>query len=238
MMANQEERRLILDMIANHKITAEEGLHLLQSLPADEEDEAGAENQAESLEAFQPDTTALPSSVGLEDQPPAEGQDTGADESQSDADQAAKAAPSFTRWRHFWMIPLWIGTGVTVAGALLMVWAQQASGMGFWFFCAGVPFTLGIVLIALAWQTRSAPWLHLRVQQKPGEHPQKIAISLPLPLGISSWFLRTFRHRIPGMDDVSIDEILTALQQSTSPDNPLYIEVEEEDGERVQIFIG
>ena len=136
------------------------------------------------------------------------------------------------------MIPLWVGVGTTVASALLMVWAQRANGLGFWFFCAGAPFTLGIILIALAWQTRAAPWLHLRVHQKPGEHPQNIAISLPLPLGISSWFLRTFRHRIPGMEGVSIDEIITTLNQSTSPENPIFIEVEEEDGEQVQIYIG
>jgi hypothetical protein len=37
----------------------------------------------------------------------------------------------------------------------------------------------------------------------------------------------------------SVDELLRALDENTSPDNPLFIEVAEgEHGERVQIFIG
>ena len=121
-----------------------------------------------------------------------------------------------------------------------MFWAQQATGMSFWFFCAGIPFTLGIVLMVLAWQSRSARWLHLRVRQRSGEWPKNFTLSFPLPLRFSAWFMRTFRHRIPGMDDTSVDinAVMAALENSTSPDNPLYVEVEEEDGERVEIYIG
>ena len=243
-MANQEERRLILEMIANHKITAEEGLSLLQSLPSAEEEGFDEENQFASPSDSRAAPTTLPCPSDTEGQPPGADQTVSAEQSpsgsqsQPDSEQATSAKPEFSHWRNFWMIPLWIGVGITVVSALLMVWAQQASGLGFWFFCAGAPFTLGVILIALAWQTRAAPWLHLRVHQKPGEHPQNIAISLPLPLGISAWFLRTFRHRIPGMDGVSIDEIITTLHQSTSPENPIFIAVEEEDGEQVQIYIG
>jgi hypothetical protein len=92
--------------------------------------------------------------------------------------------------------------------------------------------------LVLAWQSRSARWLHLRVQQRPGEWPRTIAFSFPLPLRISSWFMRIFQPYIPGMQGVSIDEMLSALETSTSSEEPLTIEVEEDDGERVQIFIG
>jgi hypothetical protein len=119
-----------------------------------------------------------------------------------------------------------------------MFWAVQTTGVGFWFVCAGVPFALGILILVLAWQSRTARWLHLRVQQKPGEWPSTIAFSFPLPLRISSWFMRTFHRHIPGMEDVAIDEMLATLEHSTSPENPLYIEVEEDNGERVQIYIG
>jgi len=37
---------------------------------------------------------------------------------------------------------------------------------------------------------------------------------------------------------MDIDAVMAALEQTTSPDNPLYVEVEEDDGERVQIYIG
>lgn len=243
-MANQEERRLILEMIANQKITAEEGLSLLQSLPPAEEEEFDEDDQLASLQDSQAEPITLPFPSDSGGLPPGADRTESSEQglpgvqSQPASGQTTSSKPEFSRWRRFWMIPLWIGAGITVASALLMVWAQRASGLGFWFFCAGAPFTLGVILIALAWQTRTSPWLHLRVHQKPGEYPQNIAISLPLPLGISSWFLRTFRHRIPGMEGVSIDEVITTLHQSTSPDNPIFIEVEEEDGEQVQIYIG
>jgi hypothetical protein len=54
-----------------------------------------------------------------------------------------------------------------------------------------------------------------------------------------AWFVRTFKTRIPPLQEPSVDELLRALEENTSPDNPLYIEVDEgEHGERVQIFIG
>ena len=243
-MANEEERRLILEMIANGKITAEQGLNLLQSLPADEEELA--EDSGLLFDgASQAIPPALPLETDLEEPFPGADQTSRPDaippvepEYEPAPDQAGASPPDFARWRRFWVIPLWVGVGITVISALLLFWAQQASGVGFWFFCAGVPFTLGIVLIVLAWQSRTARWLHLRVHQSPGERPQNIAISFPLPLRFSSWFLRTFHNRIPGMEGVPIDEAMSVIEKSTSPDQPLFIKVEEEDGERVEIYIG
>ncbi len=48
-MANDDERRIILEMIDSGKITAEEGLHLLESLPEDDSDDA--EDEGEEAEA-------------------------------------------------------------------------------------------------------------------------------------------------------------------------------------------
>ena len=241
-MSNEDERRLILEMIDSGKITAEEGLGLLRALPSDQVDDfdeavlpaftgepaSGSAQPAEWTAAGMPPADILEAPV----------QENAGAYSQPGAQQAT--APDFTRWRRFWAYPFWAGVAVTILGSLLMFWAQQATGMSFWFFCAGIPFTLGIVLMVVAWQSRSARWLHLRVQQKTGEWPQNFAISFPLPLRISGWFMRTFRHRIPGMENTSvdIDAVMAALEQTTSPDNPLYVEVEEDDGERVQIYIG
>jgi hypothetical protein len=148
-------------------------------------------------------------------------------------------SPDFDRWRRWWMLPLWVGVGITILGAWLMFAAQQSSGLGFWFLCAWIPFAIGLLLIVIAWGSRTARWLHLRVQQQPGDWPRNIAISFPLPLRFTGWFMRTFRGRIPGLEDASIDELLTAVEHSTSPDTPIYIEVDDgENGEKVQIYIG
>jgi hypothetical protein len=119
-----------------------------------------------------------------------------------------------------------------------MFLAWQASGFGFWFACTWLPFFLGVAVMALAWSTRNLPWLHIRVHQKEGERPQRIAISLPLPLGLISWALRTFKHKIPETGNVNIDEMVSALKY-VSPDAPFSVDVNEgKDGERVQIYIG
>jgi len=116
--------------------------------------------------------------------------------------------------------------------------ALQSSGISIWFLCAGLLFTLGLILVVLAWQSRSARWLHLRIQQRPGQTPNRIALSFPLPIHLTAWFFRTFRDRIPGLQNTSIDEMILALDHSANPESPIFISVNEEDGESVQIFIG
>ena len=167
----------------------------------------------------------------------------------ADAESPAAAATSPTsptglpadalKWKRWWMVPVWIGVAITVFGGLFMYLAMESSGLGFWFVCASVPFTLGLLVIVLAWGSRNAPWLHLRVQQPPGERPEKIAFSLPLPVRPAVWFLRTFSRWIPDLKEQAWDEVILAIGDKTSPDNPLYIIVDEEEtGEKVEIYIG
>jgi hypothetical protein len=152
---------------------------------------------------------------------------------------ASRLPPEAEKWRSYWIFPLWIGVGVTVLGSGLMYRAMQASGLGFWFVCASLLFILGVLILTLASMARTSPWLHLRVQQKPGERPQRIAFSFPIPVRPTAWFLRTFGQRIPGLKRTSLDEVILSVGKSTSPDNPLYIQVDEgEDGEKVEIYIG
>lgn len=226
-MSAENERHLILDMIENGKITAEEGLGLLNALSESEsltpDDESGLQvNGAVEVLAAEPASSNPAQAGGLPE---------------SVADQANTASPVAARRRSWWQYPLWAGVIVTVIGALLMYWALQAYGTGFLFFCAWVPLMAGVFLMVLAWQSRSERWLHLRVEQPPGEWPRRFAISFPVaPVG---WFVRTFKGRISGLQDASVDKLLHALDENTSPDNPLFIEVTEgEHGERVQIFIG
>lgn len=157
---------------------------------------------------------------------------------------AASASPAALpadarKWQRWWMIPVWIGVAITVFGGLFMYLAMRSSGIGFWFVCASLPFILGLLVIVLAWGSRNAPWLHLRVQQPPGEKPEKIAFSMPLPVRPAAWFLRTFGRWIPTLKEHNLDEVILAVGDKTSPDNPLYIVVDEEEtGEKVEIYIG
>jgi hypothetical protein len=157
------------------------------------------------------------------------------------SDRASQPFPAdIEKWQRWWMIPLWVGVGVTILAGLWMYNAFLGSGFGFWFLCAWIPFLLGVGLMALSYSSQRSRWLHLRVDQKPGERPQHIALSMPLPLGLVSWFFKYFGHFIPNIPEgIHVEEILQAVSENTNPDTPLYVEVDEGDnGEKVKLYIG
>ena len=144
-------------------------------------------------------------------------------------------------WRRWWMVPMGVGIGVLLVGALLMYAAFQASGLGFWFACASLPFAVGVLIMALAAGSRSARWLHVRVHTDPAanEWPHNIALSFPLPIRLTAWLLRLAGPFIPQLKDHGLDELILALAETTSAEAPLYVDVDEGDGgERVQVYIG
>lgn len=247
-MSSEDERHYVLQMVENGKITPEQGLQLLQALQTDASQNIDQDTAApENLFPDVTETEELPIEKILTGETSSEpGNNTEASQytSLEGDSSSAQATPGSIpgdaqKWRRFWMVPFWVGVGFIIFGALLMFWVQQAYGINFWFFCAGAPFILGLIVLVIAWQSRTSPWLHLRVQQPPGEWPRRIALSFPLPLRPTAWFIRTFRPVIPGMEDMALDEVILALQDSTSSENPLFIEVEdEEDGEHVEIYIG
>ena len=54
-----------------------------------------------------------------------------------------------------------------------------------------------------------------------------------------AWFLRTFGRYIPQLDQTSLDEIILAIGETTSPETPIYVQVDDdEDGDQVEIYIG
>jgi len=231
-MTEKNERIQILEMIESGVITAAEGARLLQALDTDDRLE-------ESLEAEE-DYAAGHDVNGAG---PGSNSQTEEDEFGSLNGEVVENVfePNIEKWKRWWVIPLWIGVGITIAGSLLMLWAYQTSGFSFWFGCTWLPFLLGVALIAMAWGSRSARWLHLRIKQEPGEWPQTIAFSFPLPLHFAAWFMRTFGQFIPKVNEIGLDfdQLIQSFENSTTPDTPFYIEVDDGDnGETVQIYIG
>jgi len=212
---SKAERLKILDMIESGTITAEEGMRLLAALDQHPEDEfLEKEFSLFDNETFDDDEmqgTEMPvDNIDLE---------------------------GIQRWKRWWSVPLWIGLSVVVLSSFWMQKAWEGNALGFWFLCSWVPMLLGILMMALAWNSRTAPWLHIRVHQAAGEKPERIAISLPLPLRVSAWGLRHFGHYIPHFDAAGLDEALSALNYAKNDNAPLFIDVHD-DGAHVQVFIG
>ena len=105
------ERQQILKMIEDGKITAEEGLTLMQALGDEPEDVVVAEHPAGD---------EIPSFIT---------------EPGGEAEGEKKTDPEFdrkvNRFRSLWTIPLWVGVAITVVGAYWMYASMQASGFSF-----------------------------------------------------------------------------------------------------------
>lgn len=214
-MASSEERVQILEMVETGAITLEEGLKLLQAIETPVETAVPDAGEGTNVAGFGKPPSPQPDALPLPD------------------------PEDLRKWKRWWTIPLWIGVGITVISGFLMFGAWSANGIGFWFACTWFPFLLGVGVLSLAWGSRTSPWLHLRVQQKPGEKPERITISFPLPIRLTAWGLRVFGRFIPHVDATGLDKAILALKDATDEDVPLIVNVDDgEDGERVQIFIG
>ncbi len=209
-----EERAKILQMVEDGKISAEEAMRLIRVL-----EEGDGEAQAD----FEPDSAV---------------------ETFVEPEPAPGPAPNraFERklkgFRRLWVIPLWAGVILTIAGAGWMYSAMQNSGFGFWFFCSWLPFLLGVGAIALAFGSRTSRWIYVDVKNPPGESPRHIQIGFPFPMGLARWGLRNFGHHIPDRERKVADDALKAVFETASSDEPIMVDVQEEDGEHVQVYIG
>lgn len=208
---SSEERKKILQMVADGRISAEEAATLMRAL-----DDDPAEADVEVL--------GVASGMGGE---------------RSDApefDEVRRRAGLFSG------AFLWIGIFFTVFSAWGMFAVQQNAGMNFWFYCLGMPLILGIVLTVLGAGSRTSRWLYVnvdRTRSRDSDGPRNISIALPLPLGLAGWFLRNFGSRISGLRNTNVDEVVEAISMAKNISEPLIIHVDDDDdGERVQVFIG
>lgn len=212
-----EERNHILKMIAEGKITAEEGLTLMKAL--------------EEAERASPEPVEAPPES---DQA---GKEWRAERSGLEADPRIERVKATVR--RLWQIPLWIGVAVVLFSAWGMYALLQGPGMNFWFYCLLLPLLLGVLTIVAAAGSRQARWIFVDVNQKPGEKPQRIFLGFPLPLKLIAWFFRTFGNKIEDLKESNVDEVIQVLETGFTGEDPLVVHVDEgEDGERVRVYIG
>jgi len=208
---SSEERKKILQMVQDGKISAEQAASLMRALDAD----------ADSAEA---DIEVVETGSG----------------SGYERTDAAEFEEVKSRARRFAMIPLWIGVFMAVLSAWGIYSIQQSAGINFWFFCLMVPLLLGVLLIALGAGGESSKWLYVNVDRRNAQDwPRNITLGFPLPLGLTAWFLRNFGQYIHGMEKTNVDEIIQILDATGKSGAPLIINANDnEDGEHVQVYIG
>jgi hypothetical protein len=78
--------------------------------------------------------------------------------------------------------------------------------------------------------------MHLRISE---QGRRKMAFSFPVPLGLAAWAIRIAQPFVPQLRDTGVDEVILAVRDSASRGEPLFIDVQDdEDGERVELYIG
>ena len=210
-------KRTIMDMVQQGQITAEEGLRLINAMGS----------QKEPHEVKESDSI-----VTVE---PVEGNDNESEPYQPSISPEEKHR--LNQLKRWWILPFGVGLLITILGAVWMFNGYTNNGFGWGFWLAWFPFLLGVFILSVSFQTSRSVWLHVRIKQKPGETPQRIAISLPMPIGLIRWFLRNFGHRISGLEDQPVSQYADILE-NLSVEEPFYVHVDDEDGEEVEVFIG
>jgi len=206
-----EERRKILQMVQDGKISAEQAASLMRAL---DEDTDSAEADVEVIQ-----------------------EEANSGDGNRDGTEFEEVK---SRARRFAMIPLWIGVFIAVVSAWGIFSIQQHAGVNFWFFCLLVPLLFGVLLIAIGAGGEGSKWLYVNVDRRNAQDwPRNITLGFPLPLGLTAWFLRNFGQYFHGMEKTNVDEIIQILDATGKSDAPLIINANDNgDGEHVQVYIG
>lgn len=199
----------ILKMVEEGTITAEEADRLLAALGPEQSMEAGASDLV---------VTGSPSSG------PA---------------ASAGRPPDYSRFRRYWRIPFIIAAGSLFLSGLGLAFMYQAeegvATLGF--MCIWSIFLLAFLATILILLARRAPWLHVRIQEKDG---RRFAISMPLPMRLASWVLNFVRYFVPQEQAMHVDAaaaFVNAMQENPGQE-PIVIDVDDDDGDKVEIYIG
>lgn len=208
---SSEERRKILQMVEEGKISAEEAASLMRALDEDSAEDAVDAYEAETASGFE-----------------------------SSAESATEFEDVKARVHRFAMIPLWVGVAIAVLSAWGIFSIQQNAGVNFWFFCLMFPLMLGVLLIAIGSAGQGTKWLYVNVDRRyASDWPKNITLGFPLPLGLTAWFMRSFGHNISGIKKDQVDGIVEVLNATGESDEPFIVNVDDDDdGDRVQVYIG
>ena len=210
---SSEERKKILQMVEEGKISAEDAAKLMRALDDDADGEA-AEAEIEVIESRA---------------------DSSYERVAAPEFDAIKA-----RARRFSLIPLWVGVFITVFSAWSIYSIQQNAGVNFWFYCMTLPLLFGVLLIALGAGGRSSRWIYVDVDRRnaePGDGPKHITLGFPIPFGLVAWFVETFGHNINGMDRGKVEGIVQMMHATKDSKEPLMVNVDDDDT-HVQVYIG
>jgi len=149
----------------------------------------------------------------------------------------SEPVPDMAQFRRYWEIPF-------VAGLILLGLTAIciSSARSPWLIvCGWAVLVVAVVLVAVGWLSQWSPWLHVRVVPRQGP---KFALSLPLPLQFAMWGLALARPlviRLAGHEAARYLALTTLLLEAlhdTPSTEPITLDIDDEDGDAVHIYLG
>ena len=151
-------------------------------------------------------------------------------------------APDMSSFRRAWQTPFMIAVALLVMAGLWLgsAYSRHAGQVTVGLVCAWTSFILAGFAVLLAFWARSARWLQVRVQEKGG---RRINISLPVPIRLARWGIGVAQTYVDadtrGQLELAQSFIDAFDEEMGKPDAvPLLVDVNDEDGDKVQVYIG
>lgn len=139
----------------------------------------------------------------------------------------------------FWLIPVLTGALITVTATSWLYQSYTTAGLGFSFWISWIPFLLGIGLIYFGIVLQQSKWIHIHIRQPQGQKPSRIIIGFPVPVRFLIKMFYLFRHKLPdNVQFIDFDLIINALDENISSEAPVVINVDDDDGSKVEIYFG
>lgn len=206
---SSEERKKILQMVEEGKISAEQAASLMRAL---DEDAAEA-----GVEVFETGTSSG---------------DERADASHfEEVKSRARRFAMIPLW-------IGVFISVVSAWALYAVQQAAGVNFWFFCLLVPLLFGVLLIALGAGGQSSKWLYVNVD-RRNAEDWPRNITLGFPLPFGLTTWFLRNFGHNIRGMQNTNVDDIIQILDATGKSDAPLIINANDsEDGEHVQVYIG
>lgn len=206
---SSEERKKILQMVAESKISAEQAASLMQALEAD-----SASGEVEILEA---------------------GSGSGDEGSAAAEFEQVKSRARRFAMIPLW---LGVIVTVLSAWGIYSVQQNAGVNFWFFCLMIPLFLGVLLIALGAAGQNSKWLYVNVD-RRNAQDWPKNITLAFPIPLGVTAWILRNFGHHMRGMKNTSVDEIIQILDATGKSGAPLIINANDsEDGEHVQVYIG
>ncbi|MFN2190387.1 MAG: SHOCT-like domain-containing protein [Candidatus Promineifilaceae bacterium] len=147
--------------------------------------------------------------------------------------------PDLSRFRRWWGIALFVAaSSALISGLGLILMYQDSSSIAFFgFLCVWSIFIIALFITIILLLTRRTTWFYINVDEADGSH---FTLGMPMPLGWVNWLVKVSKPFVPA-EQAGYLETASAFVAAMKNDPealPIVIDVDEEDGDKVELFIG